>query len=107
MFEEKREVAESSPESVDDITAAATAPIPMIETKGGARFSRTSGMMKVCSPRICGDGRPYCVWFQSEKEENVFHDWTSHPSTQTDVGVGFRGKVGVRPDSNPNPMGVS
>jgi len=31
MFEEKTEVADNRPESVDDMTAAATAPIPMME----------------------------------------------------------------------------
>ncbi|TNN37750.1 hypothetical protein EYF80_052078 [Liparis tanakae] len=65
VLEEKTEVADRRAESVDDMTAAATAPIPMMETKGGVRYCRVRGRMRLGSPRRNGDGEPYCVRFQS------------------------------------------
>ena len=40
------EAAERRAESVDDITAAATAPMPMTEMYGGVRYCRESGKIK-------------------------------------------------------------
>ncbi|CAG05140.1 unnamed protein product [Tetraodon nigroviridis] len=45
-------------ESADDITAAATHPIPMMEIKEGVRCCRAMGRMKDASPRSYGDGEP-------------------------------------------------
>lgn len=54
----KTEAAESKLESADDITAAATDPIPMMEITEGVRCCRTMGKAKADCPRPCGDGEP-------------------------------------------------
>lgn len=54
-------------ESVEDMTAALMAPIPNTDTQDGVRFCRASGSTFPASPRSNGGGRPYSVWFQSEK----------------------------------------
>ena len=58
---------ESRTESVEDMTAALMAPIPNTDTQYGVKFCRASGSTFPASPRSNGGGRPYCVWFQSEK----------------------------------------
>lgn len=58
MFKENTEVDDNSAESVDDMTAAATAPIPMTEMKDGVRYCRVSGRTMVWSPRSHGEGEP-------------------------------------------------
>lgn len=54
----KTEAAESKAESADDITAAATHPIPMMEMKEGVRCCSAMGRTKAASPRSYGDGEP-------------------------------------------------
>lgn len=54
----KTEAAESKAESADDITAAATHPIPIMETTVGVRCCRTNGRTRAASPRSYGDGEP-------------------------------------------------
>ena len=61
------EAADSMEESTEDITAAATAPIPMKATKGGVRCRRMTGMTRPACPRSNGDGEPYEVRFQSDE----------------------------------------
>lgn len=46
MFEEKMDAAANRAESVDDIAAAATAPMPMIEMKDGVRCCRARGRIR-------------------------------------------------------------
>lgn len=58
MLEVKIEAAESMMESADDITAAATHPVPTMETKAGVRCSRAMGRAIAASPRSYGDGDP-------------------------------------------------
>lgn len=58
MLEVKTEVVEIKIESADDITAAATHPIPMMEMKGGVRCCRAMGRIIALSPRSCGKGEP-------------------------------------------------
>ncbi len=53
-------------ESVDDITAAATQPVPIMEMTVGVRYCSVMGMTRAVSPRSSGDGEPYAVRFQSE-----------------------------------------
>lgn len=65
MFEEKTELADSRAESVDDMTAAEMAPIPMTDMYHGVTYCRVIGRTKVFWPRAAGDGDPYSVWFQS------------------------------------------
>ena len=59
--------ADSMKESTEDITAAATAPIPMKEMNGGVRCRRMTGMTTLASPHSNGDGEPYEVRFQSDE----------------------------------------
>ena len=58
MLEVKTEAAESKAESADDITAAATHPVPMMEMKDGVRCCRVRGRTRADSPRSYGDGEP-------------------------------------------------
>lgn len=58
MFLMKIEEDESRKESADDITAAATHPIPMMAIKLGVRCCKTMGSTMVASPRSYGDGEP-------------------------------------------------
>lgn len=58
MLEVKIEAIESKAESADDITAAAMAPVPMIEMKIGVRWCRTIGRIIAPSPRSNGEGEP-------------------------------------------------
>lgn len=50
--------ADNRMESADDITAAATHPMPMMAIKLGVRFCRTMGSTMAASPRSYGDGEP-------------------------------------------------
>lgn len=54
----KTEAAESNAESADDITAAATHPIPTMEMTEGVRCCRAIGRTKAASPRSYGEGEP-------------------------------------------------
>lgn len=58
MLELKTEAAESKAESADDITAAATHPIPIMEMTDGVRCCRAMGRTRAASPRSNGDGEP-------------------------------------------------
>lgn len=58
MLTLKTDAAESNAESADDMTAAATQPVPMMETKVGVRCCRVMGRTKDASPRSKGDGEP-------------------------------------------------
>lgn len=58
MFLMKIEDADSRKESADDITAAATHPMPMMAIKLGVRCCRTMGSTMAPSPRSYGDGEP-------------------------------------------------
>lgn len=58
MLKLKTEAAESKEESVDDITAAATHPIPIMEIIDGVRCCRAMGRARAASPRSYGDGEP-------------------------------------------------
>lgn len=64
------ELAERMEESVDDITAAATAPKPMKETQVGVRYCRTRGRMLDAWSLGIGTGFlsivAYVVAFQSK-----------------------------------------
>ncbi len=51
MFVVKTEAAESKIESADDITAAATQPVQMMEMKDGVRCCREMGRTIAASPR--------------------------------------------------------
>lgn len=50
-LEATTEAAEIKAESADDITAAATHPIPMIATVNGVRCCKTTGRTIAASPR--------------------------------------------------------
>lgn len=65
MLEENKEAEESRAESMDDMTAAATAPMPMIDTYVGVRNCRAMGRIEPAWPRLYGVGKPYVVEFQS------------------------------------------
>lgn len=54
----KTEDADSKKESAEDITAAATHPIPIMEMKPGVRCCNTMGRNRAASPRSYGDGDP-------------------------------------------------
>lgn len=58
MLAVKTDAAESKAESADDITAAATHPVPIMETMVGVRCCRVMGRTKAASPRSNGDGEP-------------------------------------------------
>lgn len=58
MLEVKMEENESKAESADDITAAAMAPVPMIEIAIGGRCWSVIGRIIGASPRSSGDGDP-------------------------------------------------
>lgn len=58
MLDVMTEAAESKIESADDITAAATHPIPRMEMKVGLRCCRAMGRAKAACPRSYGDGEP-------------------------------------------------
>lgn len=58
MLTLKMDEAESKAESTDDMTAAATLPVPMTEMKVGVRCCRAMGRTKDASPRSNGDGEP-------------------------------------------------
>lgn len=58
MLEVKTEAAESIAESADDITAAATHPVPIMEMKDGVRCCRAMGRARADSPRSYGEGEP-------------------------------------------------
>lgn len=66
MLELKTEAPESNAESADDITAAATHPIPTMVMMVGVRCCRQMARIRDASPRSNGGGEPYVVWFQSE-----------------------------------------
>lgn len=68
MFCVNMDAEDSSAESMEDITAAATEPIPNTDNQVGVRYCRASGRMFPASPRSKGGGRPYAVWFQSWKK---------------------------------------
>lgn len=71
------EAADSKAESVDDITAAAIAPMPTMEIYGGVRCWRAMGRMWPASPRSYGDGEPYMVIFQSDtRNVKIWHKST-------------------------------
>lgn len=73
MLELKTEAPESNAESADDITAAATHPVPIMETMVGVRCCRQMARARDASPRSRGDGEPYVVRFQSEAEKKKRH----------------------------------
>lgn len=58
MFEENSEAEERRAESMEDMTAAATAPIPMMDTYGGTRYCRAIGRMAPACSRSYGLGSP-------------------------------------------------
>lgn len=58
MLELKTEAAESKTESIDDIAAAATHPVPTMEMKGGVRCCRAMGRANAASPCSYGEGDP-------------------------------------------------
>lgn len=58
MLEENSEAEERRAESMEDMTAAATAPIPMMETYGGTRYCRAIGRMAPAWSRWYGVGNP-------------------------------------------------
>lgn len=58
MLTLKTDEAESKAESADDMTAAATHPVPVMEMKAGVRCCRVMGRTKDASPRSNGDGEP-------------------------------------------------
>ena len=51
MFWVNIDAEESSTESMEDITAAAKAPMPNTDTQVGVRYSRASGKIFGASPR--------------------------------------------------------
>ena len=65
MFCVNIDAEDSSTESIEDMTAAATEPMPNTDTQLGVRYCRASGRIFTASPRSKGGGRPYAVWFQS------------------------------------------
>lgn len=67
MFCVNMDADDSRAESMEDMTAAATEPIPNTPTQVGVRFCRASGRIFPASPRSKGGGKPYSVWFQSEE----------------------------------------
>lgn len=58
MLTLKTDEAESRAESAEDMTAAATHPVPMMEMKVGVRCCRAMGRTKAASPRSNGEGEP-------------------------------------------------
>lgn len=58
MFDEKMEADDNRAESVDDITAAPTAPMPITEMYGGVRCCRARGRIRPVCPRSHGGGKP-------------------------------------------------
>lgn len=58
MLTLKTDEADSKAESADDMTAAATHPVPMMEMKVGVRCCRAMGRTKAASPRSNGEGEP-------------------------------------------------
>lgn len=68
MLELKTEAPESNEESADDITAAATHPVPIMVMMAGVRCCRQMARTRDASPRSNGDGEPYVVRFQSEAD---------------------------------------
>lgn len=54
----KTEAAGHKAESAEDITAAAMAPIPKIETYNGVRCCKVMGRMRAVCPCSNGDGEP-------------------------------------------------
>lgn len=65
MFCVNMDAEDSRTESMEDMTAAATEPMPNTDTQVGVRYCRASGRIFPASPRSKGGGRPYAVWFQS------------------------------------------
>lgn len=65
MFCVNMDAEDSSAESMEDITAAATETMPSTDTQVGVRCCRARGRIFPASPRSKGGGRPYAVWFQS------------------------------------------
>lgn len=58
MFLVNKDAEDSSAESMEDITAAATEPMPSTETQVGVRYCRASGRIFPESPRSIGGGSP-------------------------------------------------
>ena len=52
------EAIDSKIESADDITAAATHPVPIMAMMDGVRCCRVMGRTMAASPRSYGDGEP-------------------------------------------------
>lgn len=58
MFCVNMDAEDSSAESMDDMTAAATEPMPSTDNQVGVRYCRASGRMFAASPRSNGGGEP-------------------------------------------------
>lgn len=69
MFCVNMDAEDSSTESMDDMTAAATELMPNTDNQGGARYCKARGRMFPASPRSKGEGKPYAVIFQSQREK--------------------------------------
>lgn len=67
------ELAESTLESADDITAADTAPRPKKDTKSGVRYCSTIGSIILVSSVVNGYGPVYAVSFQATTDEVNCH----------------------------------
>ncbi len=66
MFFVKTVPVERTHESADDMTAAETAPIPIILIGRGHRYWSTRGRMKLRLESGMGISPSYNVWFQSK-----------------------------------------
>ena len=67
--------ADRKEESVEDMTAADTAPSPMKDTATGVMWKYTRGSVRLRSSS-CRLAWPYVVWFQSKTEQAQVHSHT-------------------------------
>lgn len=78
MLELKTEAPESNAESADDITAAATHPVPTMLMMADVRCCSQMARTRDASPRSNGGGEPYVVKFQSKAEAQLKRKKKSH-----------------------------
>lgn len=90
MFQENIEAALRIDESVEDMTAAETAPIPMADTNGGVRYCSTRGSVSAAASFVRGTVPVYPALVKSCRKKRR-NNYVNSITTDGTTGTGGRG----------------